>query len=646
MPGGSSREILRFGDFELDVAAYELRRQGVAVRLERQPMDMLLLLVQRRGELVSRADIIDRLWGKDVFVDVDTGVHTAARKIRQALGDSVGAPTYVETVPGRGYRFIAPVHVVPAVDLEAPTAVPHEPGSSPGAGTEPVRSMPPRRFQIRRGVAFALLLAVAAVAVVGWFWLRDGQAAPIVRLAVLPFENMTGDPGREYLANGLTEEAAAAIGQIDPERVQVIGRTSTRAYQGTRKSAADIGRELYVEYLVEGSVRAEGSRLRVMSKLTRARDQSLIWSASYDREPASPLTLQGELSAAIAEQIRLRLSPDHATALARRQTRNAEAYDLYLRGVSFANQRTPATNQLAVEHFAKATKLDPAYALAWSALANVYSASPINGDGDPAEVAPHARMAAENAVRAAPDLAEAQFAYAYVKWMLDWDWPAAEVAFRRAVDLDRSFAMGFLSLGHSLSQAGRHNEASPLMRRARELDPLSGLTHAISSQVAFQARDYQEAVEQARQAVVVAPDLWIGHVVLGQAYESVEDPARAIQALETAERLSTGNSKALAMRGYLLGRTGRRSEALQVMQTLHNASRERFVPPYAFALIHAGLGDRDAVFEWLDRAYLVRDVHLMFLTVDTKWDPFRSDPRFASLLERCDFMRQRKGERP
>ena len=157
MPGGSSREILRFGDFELDVAAYELRRQGVAVRLERQPMDMLLLLVQRRGELVSRADIIDRLWGKDVFVDVDTGVHTAARKIRQALGDSVGAPTYVETVPGRGYRFIAPIHVVPAVDLEAPTAVPHEPGLSPAGGTEPVRSMPPKRFEIRRGGAFALL---------------------------------------------------------------------------------------------------------------------------------------------------------------------------------------------------------------------------------------------------------------------------------------------------------------------------------------------------------------------------------------------------------------------------------------------------------------------------------------------------------
>ena len=643
MNGAGSREVLRFGEFELDVGAYELRRGRAPVRLERQPMDLLLLLVERRGELVTRAEIIDRLWGKDVFVDVETGVHTAARKIRQALGDSAVTPTYLETVPARGYRFIAPIHAVPLADTIGPTAGPQEPGLSPEPDSNALQAG--RRLEIGRGSAFALLFAVAVLGASGWVWLRSGRMAPTVRLAVLPFENMTGDAGLEYLANGLTEEAAAAIAQIDPARVQVIGRTSTRAYQGTRKSAAEIGRELDVVYLVEGSVRAEDSRLRVMSKLTRVRDESLMWSASYDREPTNSLTLQGELSAAIAEQIRHRLSPDHASALARRQTLNAKAYDLYLRGVAFANQRTPATNRLAIEHFAKATALDPTYALAWSALANVYSASPVNGDGNPADVTPRARRAAENAIRAAPDLAEAQFAYAYVKWMLDWDWPAAETAFRRAVELDRSFAQGYLSLGHYLSQAGRHTEAAPLMRRARELDPRSGLTHAMSSQVAFQARDYQEALEQARQAVVVDPDLWIGHVMVGQAYEVLSDAARALQALETADRLSTGNSKAVAFRGHLLARIGRRSEALQVVETLHHASRERFVPPYAFALIYAGLGDRDLVFEWLDRAYLVRDVHLIFLTVDSKWDPYRSDPRFASLLARCDFMRQPKAAR-
>ena len=628
MSGEGSREILRFGDFELDVGAYELRRGSAPVRLERQPMDLLLLLVRRRGELVTRAEIVERLWGKDVFVDVETGVHTAARKIRHALGDSVGSPTYLETVPGKGYRFISPVSVV--------SADPPEPSRQP-----PTSPRVPRRARLALGA-----IALAVMVVFGWLRLHDGTSARVVRLAVLPFENLTGDPGRAYLSDGMTEEAAAAIAGIDANRVQVIGRTSTRGYQGTTKSAAEIGRELQVEYLVEGSVRAEDARLRVMSKLIRVRDESLVWSASYDRETTSPLKLQRELSAAIAQQIRHRVSPDHADALARRHTRHAEAYDLYLRGAAFASQRTPSTNRLAIEHLEKATALDPAYALAWAALANVYSASAMNGDGNPADVAPRARRAAESAIGADPGLAEAQFVYGHVKWILDWDWPSAEAALRRAVDLDRSFAMAPLVLGHFLSQAGRHNEATPLMRHARELDPLSAITHALSSQVAFQARDYQEAVEQARQAVVVDPALWIGYVMLGQAYERVGATADATQALMTAERLSTGNSKALAMRGHLMGRTGRRAEALEILQTLQGTSRQRYVPPYASALVYAGLGERDAVFEWLDRAYAARDVHLVFLPVDSKWDPYRSDPRFAALLARCDFMRERKAGAP
>jgi TolB-like protein/Flp pilus assembly protein TadD len=462
-----------------------------------------------------------------------------------------------------------------------------------------------------------------------------------VALAVLPFENLTGDPEQEYLADGLTEEAIASLGQIDPGRVRVLSRTSTRGYKGARKSALEIGRELRVDYLVEGSVRAEDTRLRIVSTLIRAHDQSQIWSASYDRAPVGILTLQRELSAAIAEQIRHRLSPEYVAALSRRHTANPEAYDLYLRGLTNANARTPAATRLAIEHFGRATTLDPDYALAWSALANVHAARPINSDADPREAAPHARAAAEQAIRSNPSLAEAQFAFGYVSWMLEWNWPAGEAALRRALELDRSYAMPALALGHYLSQAGRHGEAAPMMRRARELDPRSAMVHALSSQVAFQAQDYPGAIEHGQQAVVVGPDLWIGHVMLGQAYAAAGQPEPALQSLHTAERLSSGNSKALAMRGHLLARIGRRDEALQVLHTLQATSRERYVPPYALALVHAGLGDRDAVFAELDRAYAARDVHLMFLTVDSNWDPYRSDPRFAALLARCDFMRVR-----
>lgn len=643
MPPAESPAIYRFGDFELDVAAYELRRGAEPVRLERQPMDLLILLVQRRGELVTRAEIVDRLWGKDVFVDVETGVHTAVRKVRQALGDPAGTPAFLETVAGRGYRFVARVDVrssaaalssgAAALAVAADSSHRHDEAGTTAGATAP-------RHRRRVGLVVAALALAAATGGGAWVWLVGPTPVSHVTLAVLPFENLTGDTEREYLADGLTEEVIASFGQLDAERVRVIGRTSTMAYKNTRKSVAEIGQELAADYLVEGSVRAENARLRVTSTLIRVRGQAQVWTASYDREPSSMLALQRELSAAIAEQVRYRLSPDHLEALRRRHTQSAEAYDLYLRGLTFMSQRTPATTRLAIEHFERATVADPHYALAWSALAMAYSSSPVNSDAETARVRAPAREAAQHAIRAAPDLAEAQFAHGYVNWMLEWNWPVAESAFRRAVDLDRRYAQAHLTLGHLLSQTNRHNEAAPYMRRARELDPLSPLTHALSSQVAFQARDYPAAVEHARQAVVVGPDLWIGHVMMGQAYEATGQPTLADRAFVIAARLSGNNSKALSMRAHLLAKTGKRADAMDVLKTLDTASRERYVPPFAFALVHAGLGNRDAMFAWLDRAHAARDIHLMFLTVDSKWDPYRDDPRFAALLSRCNFGRE------
>jgi TolB-like protein/DNA-binding winged helix-turn-helix (wHTH) protein/Flp pilus assembly protein TadD len=609
----SPPEPIRFGEFELDTAAYELRRSGDPVRLERRPMDLLILLVERRGELVSRADIVDKLWGKDVFVDVETGVHTAARKIRQALGDSTESPRYLETVPGKGYRFIAPVELAPP----------------------PAASVRASRGPIAVAAGGAAVLAAAAI----WMWFAAPRAVAHVTVAVLPFVNLTGDPAHEYVADGLAEETIAVLGQIDPEHLGVIGRTSMMTYKGTRQSLADIGREVSADYLVESSIQAETGRLRVTSKLIRARDQVQVWAASYDREPTSMLTMQRELSAAIAEQVRLRLSPDRIDALARRHTGNAEAYDLYLRGLNFANQRTPNTTQRAVEYFERATVLDPDYAMAWSGVSMALAASPINGDARPLDVRSRARAAAEQAMRADPALAQAQLSSAYVNWIFEWNWPAAEAEFRRAVTLDPALAPAQYSLGHLLSQTGRHSEAQSVMRRARQLDPLYAMSHALSSQVAFQARDYQAAVEHARQAIVVDAEFWIGHMTLGQAQEQLGDHALAIEALTLAARFSGNNSKAMATRAHMLARTGKVQEAREILRTLEAVSRERYVPPYAIALVYAGLGEDDAVFRALDHAYAERDVHLIFLPADPKWDRYRDDPRFKALLARCNFMR-------
>jgi TolB-like protein/DNA-binding winged helix-turn-helix (wHTH) protein/Flp pilus assembly protein TadD len=629
-----SRETFRFGDFVLDRGAYELRKRGRAVRLERQPMDLLILLVERRGQLVTRAEIVERLWGPDVFVDVETGVHTAIRKVRRALGESPDAPAFLETVPGRGYRFIAPVGVEGPGTL---TAVPASVQARPGVSApEAVPSKSPTSNRVRFATVALVLSVLAGLS--AWAWHRTDVPPSDVTLAVLPFDNLSGDPEAEYLASGLAEEVMVALGQIDPARVHIVGRTSIMSYKHTTKSRPEIARELSADYLVESAVRAERGRVRITASLVRARDQVQVWSDSYDREPTSILSLQQELSEAIATQVRLRLSPDRLSALARRQTRNAEAYDLYLRGRNSANQRTPETTTHAIDLFKRATTLDPSYALAWAGLAKVYSATPLNADAPPLTVGPLAWDAATRAARTDPQLGEAQEALGHSLWTYSWDWPAAERALRRAVALDPQSVMGHVSLGHLLSQMGQHLEAGREMRRARELDPLFAMSHAISSQVAYQAHDYQSAVEYARQAITIDPDFWVGHIMLGQAYEGLGRTAEALEELATAARFSGQNSKALSFRGYLLAKAGRADEARDLLRKLEATSHQRYVPPYAFALVHAGLGDRDAVFKWLNEAFDAHDVHLIYLPADPKWDRYRDDPRFKAQVDRCNFM--------
>lgn len=570
-----------FGDFRLLVADKQLLQAGKSVPLKPKVFETLLVLVQSQGHLVEKEEFLKRLW-PDSFVE-EAALAQNISQLRKALanGSEAAENSLIETVPKRGYRFIAPVRVTGTKSYEAPSRV---------------------------------------------------------RLAVLPFEVLGGDRERDYLADGLTEEVIAALGNIDPEYLSVIGRTSVMAYKHVPKTLAEIGRDLGAEFLVESSIRAEGERVRVTSKLIRSRDQVQIWSASYDREATSMLEFQRELSRAIAQELRVRISPDRLTAIARRQTQQVDAYDLYLRGRFFWNQLSPATTRRATEYFSRATQLDPDYALAWSGLADAYAASPINGDAPPLQVWKRAQEAATRAVRSGPDLAETQTSLGLVNFFLGWDWAAAEDAFKRAITLDSNYALAHRNLGILLSHSGRHEEARNAARRARELDPLHAAHVALSSQVEFNARDYSAAIEFARQATILDPEFPIGYIQLAQAHVQLGNNELALEALNTAGRFST-NSKLVGLRGALFANLGRVQEAQAVLKMLQAASGERYVPPYAMALVLATLGERDAAFKWLDRAYEVRDVHLIFLPVDPKWDTFRADPRFHTLLARCGLPR-------
>jgi tetratricopeptide (TPR) repeat protein len=420
----------------------------------------------------------------------------------------------------------------------------------------------------------------------------------------------------------------------------VIARTTSMAYKGTMKTVREIGAELLVDYVLESSIRLENNRVRITSQLIRVTDQTHIWAETYDRELTGVLSIQSEIGTAIARHVQLQLAPGRLSALAHRQTSNIEAYDLYLRGRYFWNQLSPATTRRAMEFYRHATELDPNYALAWSGIADAYSSGPISGDTSPRAIWDQGHEAVAHAISSGADLPECQTSLGFLKFWLDWDWPAAEAAFRKSIELDPSYPLAHRLLGIVLAHMGnRPEEATAAIRRARELDPLNAATIALSSQVAFAARDYASAQKFAEQAIATDPEFWIGYMQLGQALEQTGEPERAIEALSSAGRLSGGNSKPLSLRGYVLSKLGKRKEASDVLEALQAVAREKFVPPYAMALIHAGLDQREAALEWLQKAFDAHDVHLLFPVFDPKWDGFRDDPVFKNLLDRCGFQR-------
>ena len=571
--------VLKFDRFELDSAAYQLRRRGTPVRLERLPMELLLLLVERRGALVTREEIASQLWAPNLFHDLGNGIHTAVRKVRQALNDSAERPAFLQTVPGKGYRFVAPVTIV--------------------------TDRPP------------------------------SSADQSIAVAVLPFENLTGDASQEYLSDGLTEETIAALGNLAPERLTVIARTSVMRYKRTRKTVGEIANELGVDYLLESTFRRDERAVRITSRLVRARDQAQVWSGNYDRDWRSVLQLQEELGKAIAQHVEFRFTAERSISHARRTTADPDAYDLYLRGKHYWNQIRPTALRRAIECFEAAVSKDPSFALAWSGLADTYAVLPVTSDGDPVEFWSKARHAADEAMRLQGKLAESYASSGAVSFWLDWDWSRAEQELRGAVLLNPSCVSGYRYLAHVLSNSGRHSEALAVMANACRVDPLSPALHAISGQLFFQARRFEEAEDRARYSLALNTDFWLAHLILGKVCEQTHRAAAALTEFDTAFRLSEGNTEALSLKGYTMAQMGRRTEAEQVMRTLLETARTRFVPPYNVALLCAGLGDSGTAYEWLEKARLIRDVHMVFLTVEPKWDTFRRQPSFQSLMQHC-----------
>jgi TolB-like protein len=541
-------------------------------------MDLLILLVEHGGALVSREEIVNRLWGKDVFVDVEAGINTAVRKVRMALEDSSKEPAYLETVSGKGYRFAAAITV---------TSPPSEPSC----------------------------------------------------VAVLPMQSLDGNPDTQYLADGITEEMIAALGHAAPQEIRVVGRTTMMRYQEASHALATVAEQTGAAFVVESSLRRETDSIRVVARLIEAKGQTQLWCGTFDGERGeSVLALQRDLSRAVAAQVHSQISAGPTDALALRQPSNAAAYDLYLRGRYLWHQLSADSTRRAIEHFQRATGLDGDYALAWAGMAVCFAAAPITGDASSLQVLAPARNAAAQAAKSDPQLAETHTAAGFVKFWLDWDYIRAEESFRRAVQLDPSDAAAHRTLAVLLAYQHRHREARASCRIACSLDPLNAANFALAAQVEYFARNWPEAVEFANRAIEVDSGLWVGHLQLAQAKERLGDYDGALEALAQPAPLAANNSKVAALRGYIQGVTGRTDAARETLRQLAELRLQRFVPPYAEASIWLGLGDLEQAANRIERCIEVHDVHLNFLLADAKWDVMRGQPGFGEILSRCGFI--------
>ena len=664
------QEPIRFGkDFELDVTAHRLRRGSDALKLERIPLEILILLLEHWGEIVTREEIVAKVWGKGVFLDTDNSIRGAIRKIRQVLKDDPEQPQFIQTITGQGYRFIAPAisseegHSAEAPRPEAPI-VPtgarslvseldswsltptlrrvdevqeRTAGLSPDAET--ARGQERRRTRPWLFVGLTLLAVVCVLSLLTfWGWRRTSVPAASQRrivLAVLPFDNLSRDPDQEFFSEGMTEEMIAQVGKLNRDRLMVIARSSVAKYKGSTLAAKEIGKELNADYLVQGSVRRWSDRVRITVQLIQARDQIDVWTESYDRELKDVLAVQDSVVRSIATQIHIALTEEQQERLATPRRTRPEAYEAYLKGRYYWNKRTGDSMQKAEQYFQQAIDNDPTYAAAYSGLADCNSGLTWHGFKSPTEALPKAYAAAHKALEINPESAEAHASLG-LAMSHRWDWSGAEAEFRRALQLDPQYANAHHWYGDYLSIKSRHDEALAEAKRALELDPLNLMISTWVGLRYYLAREYSRAIEQNRNTVELDPNFAPAHLLLGEDYVQAGLHSEAVNELKRAANLSGDSPLYRAQVAVALAVAGRNRDALRIARELETISRKRYVSPYGLAQIYAALNKNEETFKWLRAAYDDHAVWMGYLAVDPIFDRYRSDERFKDLLRRID----------
>ncbi len=615
---------LRFDGFELDVRAGELRKNGVRLRLRGQPLQVLEILLERAGDVVTREALQARIWSADTFVDFDHSLHNAIARIREVLGDSAESPRYIETLPRRGYRYIGPVEDFPTLRL-VPETVDHT--------SEPVVPVNPAKRKRSLLLVLASLFTLGVVVVTIWHSIHAAGAVPPIRsLAVLPLENLSGDPSEEFFADGMTDQLITDLAQVGSLRV--ISRTSVMRYKGAKKALPEIARELNVDAIVEGSVVRSGPRVRVTAQLIQASADRHLWADTYDRDLGDILKLQGEVADAIARQVQARLTRQQQAQLHQAHSVSPAAYDAYLRGrLIFTTEFTKSGSlKKAKAYFENAIQEDPNFALAYAGLADTYVYLAFTGGLAKEQAYRSAKDALAKAVELDDNVGEAHDTLGVLSWLFDWDWDAADREFNRAIALAPSYSCAHEDRAGFLAFMGRRAEALDEIRKIDQLDYGFSAAHTETS-VYYALQDFPNLIEASKRGLLLDPSDGDHHHSLGIGYEGTGRIEEAISEYRKAIELSGGLQARVAL-AHAYSVAGKRAEADKILRDLERKLKETSGSPYTIATIYAGLGENDKAFEFLEKAYSQKSLEILSLKSDLLLDGLRPDPRFESLMRR------------
>lgn len=634
------RRIL-FGVFELDPSSGELYKHGIRIKLQDQPLQVLGLLLERPGEVVTRDELRQRIWDQDTFVDFDHSLNISINKLRDALGDSASSPRFIETLPRRGYRFIGSVRDPQPPPGAALSLAPEESSVSasatpqPAAGTAPPtaasasvdKSVIWKHWYVPVAVLLVFALAVA------WFWQRnrDPLQRRRVMLAVLPFENLAPDQNEAYFVAGLHDELIAQLGRLHPSRLGVIARTSVIQYAIKRQTVDQIGRDLHVDYVLDGAIRRVGDRFRITAELIQVSDQTHLWTETYEPNLSDMLGMQEDVARRVSQAIAIEFLPEAQQEFRQASTSNAAAYEAYLKGRYLWHQETRSSLEAAIAQFQRAIELDANYGPAYVGLADAYGVMGGYGFVPADQVLPKAKAAAAKALELAPNLAEAYNSMAFVSFYYDWDWNEAERLFRKSIALNPNNSLAHEFFSSFLHAMGRLDEAETENRIAKELDPLDSWLYDDRGWMYLSRRHPESAIPEFRKAIELNSNFPAAHLSLAVAYNRTRQFAQALEEVKKAEALSGDPTRVLEVLGSTQALSGDVAGAKTTLDKLLSGNIQGRVSPYSVALIYNAMGNHAEAINWLERCYREKDTWVVWTGILVEWDSLRSDPRFVEL---------------